>query len=602
MSAETASPPSPDGSYQGVGFGLRWDFLDELMAALGDGTFEDVPFFEVSPENYMRRGGYIPESLEYIAERIPIITHGLMMSLGGLDPFDTRYFDELRRFVHRFRSPWHSDHLCFSGVDRRILHDLLPMPQTRDAALYVAGRVREARARLEIPVGIENISFYAHLGEPELEETEFIGTILDAADCGLLLDVNNVFVNSQNHGFDPRAWLERIDVGRVMQIHIAGHEYRDDDGLIIDTHGATVIDPVYELLTATVARTGPVAVILERDNDVPPLAEMLAEWRRVEAAYQRGIAAWQQQEGPPTREQTPARELEPQPPLARIDAAQHVIDHAVRAHDVEAIAVGLREGHPTLDPRDAETLRATDPRRIRVYRNLVRQNLFDAIRNQLPRTHARMGDEAYARYVGLFCERELPRSQILRDVAFEFAVWASPQLDDDRAVPDYLSDLARYELLEFDVHAAEDITVALSADELVADAPVAFVSTARLGAFEHAVHQLPEDPADTTLPERRATGVFAYRDRAGDYRELDLTPLATAILGRLLGGTETFAEAVLNACAARAVSVDQQVIDGTSQVLADLAERGAVLGATAEPPPAPSPYARWLMGPSFVAF
>lgn len=607
----SAAAPPPEGSFTGVGFGLRWEFLDELLAALGDGTFADVPFFEVSPENYMRRGGYIPSSLELVAEHVPIITHGLMMSLGGLDAFDTHYFDELRRFVRRFRSPWHSDHLCFSGIGGRILHDLLPMPQTRKAARHVARRVREARDRLEIPFAIENISFYAHLGEPELEETEFIASILDEADCGLLLDVNNVFVNGQNHDFDPRAWLERIDPGRVMQIHIAGHAYREDDGLIVDTHGARVIDPVYDLLTATVARTGPVAVILERDNEVPPLADMLAEWRRVDAAYQRGVAAWRQRERAQAPRDVPpvvgseaheAKRVPTTRDLGRVEAAQRVIDHAVRARHEDEIAARLMRGDDSLDPRDARALRATDHRRIRVYRKLVRGNLHEAIQNQLPRTAARMGAAAYERYVALFCERELPRSQILRDVAFEFAAWATPRLDADDALPDYLSDLARYELLEFDVHAAEDEEVPVTADELLADAPVAFVTTARLGAFEHAVHQLSDDVTDTTSPARRPAGVFAYRDEAGGYRELDLTPLATAILGRLLTGKETFASAVSSACAARGVAVDQEVIDGTSRVLADLARRGAILGAIAEAPPPPSPYARWLMGPSFVAF
>ena len=287
------NPKGPPDTPVGVGLGLRWEFLDDLIERLDEGSFQDeVPFWEVSPENYMRRGGYIPESLERVAEDYPIITHGLMMSIGGPDPFDDDYFRELRRFLDRFATPHHSDHLCFSGVDGRIVHDLLPMPQTEASALHAAARVCEARDRLERPMAIENISFYLKLGAEELDEPTYLGTILDEADCGLLLDVNNVYVNSQNHDFDPYAWIDAIDLSRVWQIHIAGHEYRPDDGCIIDTHGSPVIDPVYALLEHTIARTGPLPVLLERDNDVPPLDELVAERQRIAKAYERGLASY----------------------------------------------------------------------------------------------------------------------------------------------------------------------------------------------------------------------------------------------------------------------------------------------------------------------
>jgi hypothetical protein len=275
----------------GVGLGQRWDFLDELMERLEAGTLgpETLPFVEVSPENYMRRGGYIPEALDFVADRIPIISHGLSMSLGGLDPFEEGYFREVRAFLERHRARWHSDHLCFSGADGRLLHDLFPLPFTRDAAQHTAARVREARDRLGVPMAIENISYYLVLGEPELEETTFIREVVEQADCGLLLDVNNVYVNSLNHGFDPRAFLERIPFERVVQLHVAGHEHRPDDGLWIDTHGADVPDPVHELLAFTVARTGPVPVVLERDHHLPSLDALLAEVAALDRAYRRGL-------------------------------------------------------------------------------------------------------------------------------------------------------------------------------------------------------------------------------------------------------------------------------------------------------------------------
>ncbi len=610
MRQDRRDPPREP--FVGVGFGLRWDHLDAVNEALAEGRFEAVPFFEIAPENYMRRGGYIPESLERIAEHVPLITHGLMMGLGGADAFDVDYFRELRRFVHRFETPWHSDHLCFSSFGGRVLHDLLPMPQTEAAARHVSRRVVEARERLEIPMCVENISYYMHLGNPELEETTFLATVLEEADCGLLLDVNNVYVNSQNHGFDPKAWLARIDLDRVMQLHVAGHELRADDGLIIDTHGAPVIDPVYDLLTWTIARTGPRAVILERDNDVPPLPDLLAEWRRVDAAYRRGLAAYQERHPTPAAVPDP-RGSDPRPPretpnlrrqaqtFARETAAQRVLETAVRAPDLDALQRAHEEGFAGLGvaPDDARALQRTDRRRIVIYRKLVRANFLEAIQNQLPRTKSRMGEDAFERYVARFCEDELPASPILRDVAYEFAIWACPHFTADAALPPFLGDLARYELFEFDVYTAVSEPPELAHTELLADAPIAFDGTVRVGTFGYAVHQLPDDPDDATVPAAGEVGVLGYRDRDGRYRQLSLTPLATAILERLLEGTP-FAEAVREGCHARETTVDSTVIDGTSKVIADLAERGLVLGSAAHPRP-PSPFARWLCRPRFVA-
>lgn len=289
-------PPHPptDPSRHGVGLGLRWEFIDELLQRLELGRIstKDVPFFEFAPENYLRRGGFIPQALERIGQAFPLISHGLQLSLGSVAPFPAEFLLELKDFLRQAKAPWHSDHLCFSGVDGRSLHDLLPLPQTEGAALHVAGRIREARERLELPMAIENISWYLRAGAAELDEVEFISLILDEADCGMLLDVNNVYVNAQNHGFDARAWLDRIDMSHVWQLHVAGHEWRPSEGLFIDTHGKDVLEPVYDLLRHTVSRKGPVAVVLERDANITELDDLLAERARLQAAYDEGIAAF----------------------------------------------------------------------------------------------------------------------------------------------------------------------------------------------------------------------------------------------------------------------------------------------------------------------
>lgn len=276
----------------GAGLGLRFAFLDEVIAAIDRGEIlPGVAFFEISPENHMRRGGYIPAAIEHIGERYRYLTHGLTLSLGGDDPFDDAYMGELRRFLDRVKAPYHSDHLCFNGTGGRILHDLLPIPFTGASLAHVSARIREAADRLERPVVIENITHYLLAGEAALDEADFLGELLDRSGAGLLLDVNNVYVNGQNHGFDPLSFLRRLPLDRVVQIHIAGHDHSEEDEVIIDTHGAPVIAPVFDLLSWVVARTGPLPVLLERDHRIPPLAELLDELARVDAAYQRGLAA-----------------------------------------------------------------------------------------------------------------------------------------------------------------------------------------------------------------------------------------------------------------------------------------------------------------------
>jgi uncharacterized protein len=275
----------------GVGLGLRWEFLDEVLAHLDEGAELPVPFFELSPENYMRRGGYFPAAIERVRTHAPLLTHGLTMSLGGLDPFDAGYLRALAEFLDRVAPPFHSDHLCFSGVDGRILHDLLPLPQTPAAAAHAAARIREAADRLGRPMAVENITYYLVPGRPALDEADFLIEVLERADCGLLLDVNNVYVNARNHGFDPVAFIEKIPAERVVAMHVAGHEWRDEEEVFLDTHGAPVLDPVLDLLARAVARTGPLPVVLERDHNVPPLEALLAELRQVDAAYRRGLAA-----------------------------------------------------------------------------------------------------------------------------------------------------------------------------------------------------------------------------------------------------------------------------------------------------------------------
>lgn len=269
----------------GVGLGLRWEFLDELLET----TDVQLPFLEVSPENYMRRGGYFPAALEQLLERFRIVTHGLTLSVGASTPPAPAYLRELCAETARVRSPWHSDHLCLSTAGDTVLHELLPLRLDAASAQRAADGIRRAQDALQLPMAIENISFYAHPGRPEMTELEFLRAVLEEADCGLLLDVNNVHVNAVNHGYDAQAFIAALPLERVVELHVAGHRRLPDDhfaaGMLLDSHGAPVADPVRELLRTTLRLTGPVPVLLERDNDVPPLEELLAEVDALQELY-----------------------------------------------------------------------------------------------------------------------------------------------------------------------------------------------------------------------------------------------------------------------------------------------------------------------------
>jgi uncharacterized protein len=275
----------------GVGLGLRWEFLDELVEMLPS-SFSQLDFLEVSPENYIGRGGHVTAQLARLRERYPLLSHGLTMSLAGTEPFDAEYMQSLRAFLSEMKSPWHSDHLCFSiAGGGRVLHDLLPPKMTNASATRAADRVRRAQDAIGVKMAIENISFYLPPGEDEMSEADFVGEVCEQADCGLMLDVNNVYVNSVNFDFDPKKWLARVPLERVVQMHVAGGEWVDDiEGAgrtLIDSHGADVPDPVMDLFEKALARTGPVPVIVERDQAIPPLPDLLKEVGRVRAVYER---------------------------------------------------------------------------------------------------------------------------------------------------------------------------------------------------------------------------------------------------------------------------------------------------------------------------
>lgn len=261
-----------------VGLGYRRPLHAELMAA-EDGA---VDFVELAPENYLGLGGSWRRRLDAVCATWPVITHGLALSLGGPDPLDSALLAGLASFCEAVGTPWHSDHLCFGSAGGHHSHELLPVPRTRENARRVATRVQAAAARLPVPLAIENVSVYGTWPQDELDESDFVSEVVERAGCGLLLDVNNVLVNGINFGLDPFDILARMPLAATVQIHVAGFERREED-LVIDTHGEEVDDQVWPLLEAALRLTGPVPVLLERDNHIPPLEDLLAEIATIRA-------------------------------------------------------------------------------------------------------------------------------------------------------------------------------------------------------------------------------------------------------------------------------------------------------------------------------
>jgi uncharacterized protein (UPF0276 family) len=278
---------SPGYPVQGAGLGLRRALLGPLRSeGLGP-----VGFLEVAPENWMTAGGRYGRALRELTSQVPFVSHGLSLSIGGPSPLDETFIHRLRQFLdeHDFRC--YSEHLSYCTDDGH-LYDLMPIPFTEEAVGYVAARIRRVQEILERTIAIENVSYYAAPGA-ELGEAEFITAVLEEADCNLLLDVNNIYVNSVNHHYDAIGFLKSLPGHRIAYGHIAGH-YNEAEDLIVDTHGADVIPDVWEILEEAYRAFGVFPTLLERDFNIPPIAELMAEVDHIAALQNK----WQNHDSP----------------------------------------------------------------------------------------------------------------------------------------------------------------------------------------------------------------------------------------------------------------------------------------------------------------
>lgn len=260
----------PLATVSGAGLGLR----RALLKSLAEVSTRQIDFMEVAPENWIRVGGRLGKEFRAYTERFPFVCHGLSLSIGSPAPLNVQLLQDIKQFLKTHQVRIYSEHLSYTGDDGQ-LYDLLPIPFTEEAVAYVAARVRQAQDILGQRIALENASYYC-VPQQEMSESEFINAVIKAADCDLLLDINNVYVNSINHGYDPYAFLESLPGERARYLHVAGH-YVEAEDLRVDTHGAAVIDPVWDLLAHSYRIFGVKPTLLERDFNIPPVADLLAE-------------------------------------------------------------------------------------------------------------------------------------------------------------------------------------------------------------------------------------------------------------------------------------------------------------------------------------
>ena len=256
--------------YLGFGLGLRTPHFQDVLD-----THPEVDWFEIISENFMIAGGKPKYYLQAIRERYPMVMHGVSLSIGSTEPLDKDYLQRLKQLANEVQPEWISDHLCWTGLDGINSHDLLPMPYTEEAINHIAERIMQVQDNLGRQLLLENVSSYLSYTDSAMSEWAFYNEIVERADCLMLLDINNVYVSSRNHHFDAEAYLDSINPARVRQFHLAGHS--DYGTHVIDTHDHDICDPVWQLYRQALQRFGPVSTMIERDDNIPPLTQLIDE-------------------------------------------------------------------------------------------------------------------------------------------------------------------------------------------------------------------------------------------------------------------------------------------------------------------------------------
>jgi uncharacterized protein (UPF0276 family) len=384
------------GDFLGYGLGLRKEHYAELL----EGS-PRVDWLEVLTENYLVPGGPPLFHLERIRACYPVVMHGVSLSIGSTTPLDLDYLRQVRALATRIEPRWISDHLCWTGTDGTNLHDLMPLPYSEESLRHVVERVSRVQDFLGTRILLENVSSYLEYTHSCMPEWEFIAAVAEQADCHLLLDINNIFVSARNHDFAPETYLNAMPPTRIRQFHLAGH--RDHGDYIVDTHDEAIVDPVWALYRAAVRRFPPTATMIERDDDIPPLAELVAE---LELAREQAAAALAED---------PVRQT-----LRVAAKSAHVLGPAL--HDLQrTLQAHVLEPALPLPACIAQSTRVNREQRVAIYSDGYRLRLIDAMRTEFPALAAVLGAEDYATLVIAYLEAYPSRHFSLRWIGERFS-------------------------------------------------------------------------------------------------------------------------------------------------------------------------------------
>ena len=487
-----------------AGLGLRRGMFDDLARHRGD-VERAVDFLEVAPENWIGVGGRLGRAFREYAERFPLVCHGLSLSLGSPAPLDVDFVREVKAFLDTHGVDLYSEHLSYCS-DHGHLYDLMPIPFTEEAVDHVASRIRRVQDILERRIAVENVSYYAAPGQ-NMDELAFVNAVLERADCRLLLDVNNIHVNSVNFGYDATAFLDGLAGERTAYIHVAGHRVEAPD-LRIDTHGADVVDAVWALLGRAYENFGVLPTVLERDFNYPPVPQLLREVDTIRTLQERASAGAPQ----PPRGGAP----EVAAPLAKTAPPFESVQRAFAAHvrdpDRHPVPVGVDGG------------------RMAVYVGLVHRNIEGFLARTFRTARAVLPDVRWRAIVADFIARHASRSPYFRDISTEFLRYLETERN-EMEDPPFLAELCHYEWTRRSLDQSDEtVPEAVPAPALL-DARLVLSPLAWPLHYRFPVHRIGPDlqPGEET-----PTWLIVYRDRADRVRRIE-SNAATTRLVALLG-------------------------------------------------------------------